>query len=350
MTLNLSLADALLSLIEQGMAQRRPCGISELAHAVPCSKDGVGGALRALQTLGVPIKQTGDVFSFSSGVHHLESMTCEHAHVLRAHVVDSSNTWLMSALAGDVSNGAISYAHKNALFTHNATIDWCKDTAYAVVPEFQTQGRGRHGRQWRSDYAQNALCSVAYYVPCAPNDLGGLSLACGAEIASRLNALLPAKERIQLKWPNDLIRLTPTYYDKLGGVLVERTPSSDVAGGWVVVGVGVNVGRAPELGLDVRNQASCIKDLSRQQVVQTVLDSVVYVLRHYASHGFAHWQHNWQHLNAFHKKNVLIEQACDTLRGICDGVDERGALLLDTSSGQKTLYSGDVSLRPDASF
>lgn len=364
--LDIAFADKLLGCIE-----RAPSAIQKLAQATHSTRDNVLNVLAELQLLGVPIEQADGVFTFKAGTAHLNDPSDEKAskklsgktsekiskksrtleykktHVLRPNIIESSHTWLVNFLSGQC---VPDYAHKQALFAPKK--EWSVADTFAVIPEFQTQGVGRRGRTWCSGYAQGVLCSVAKFLPLPPQRLTGLSLALGADIASRLNDALSKVEKVQLKWPNDIIRLNANSYEKIGGVLVEFVSSNSPSGCWVVVGVGVNVGSAPECSAlktsqnNLHNTPASIDGVSRQAALNLLLEAVCYVLQDYPNKGFEHWRTAWQNLHAFHKKNVLIEQACGTLQGKCDGVDERGALLLSTASGQQVLYSGDVSLRP----
>lgn len=343
---DLSLADALLGLIE-----RAPSDVAHLARDVKRSESDVLHTLSQLQALGVPIESVGDAFAFKPDVIHLDqhslAAVTKDVSILRPHVIESSHRWLVNALSGKTAND---YSHKHALFTPRK--DWDLTKMYAVLPEFQTQGVGRQGRTWHSGYAQGALCSVVKYSHLPPQQLTGLSLACGAEIAMRLNNVLPTDQHVQLKWPNDLIRLNAEGYEKLGGILVELVPCKGHGGYWVVVGVGLNVGDVPDvvdtdsIGTEPRNKPASVVGLSRQQAVNGLLGAVNHVLNHYSDEGFEHWRASWDALHAFDKKNVLIEHACGTLQGECEGVDRDGALLLRTSSGLQSVFSGDVSLRP----
>lgn len=374
--LDIALADHLLGIIEH-----TPSAVQNLADITHRPKADVLNALTAVQYLGVPIERLKNDFLIGKHAVHLNEKSlaceyenyfneyrkdafsieksavcsheknwvdgCENISILRPHIIGSSHTWLVDFLSGQVVDD---YAHKHPLFAPQKV--WPVTNTFVIVPEFQTHGVGRQGRTWHSGYAQGALCSVAKFLPLPPQQLIGLSLACGADIATRLNRVLSPEQQIQLKWPNDMIRLNTTGYDKLGGVLVELVPSTHNSGCWVVVGVGLNVGSVPKWverepsTQSPHNTPDSVVGVSRQQAVSILLTAVNRVLHSYSSLGFAHWRTTWQNLHAFDKKNVLITQACGTLQGRCDGVDERGALLLTTPTGQTTLYSGDVSLRP----
>jgi BirA family biotin operon repressor/biotin-[acetyl-CoA-carboxylase] ligase len=92
-----------------------------------------------------------------------------------------------------------------------------------VVADHQTAGRGRLDRSWES--LPGSALLVSFVLP--PNPL--LSLAAGVAAAEACGT------RVRLKWPNDLLLGGA----KLGGILVEATPSK------AICGIGINLGWSP---------------------------------------------------------------------------------------------------------
>ena len=104
-----------------------------------------------------------------------------------------------------------------------------------VIAERQTGGRGRLDRVWESPVRSGVLMSLLIQPTVAMARLPLVPLLTGLAVAEAVRAVaeLPA----MLKWPNDVL----VDGRKLGGVLVERTPT-----GHVVVGIGLNVSTRPE--------------------------------------------------------------------------------------------------------
>jgi BirA family biotin operon repressor/biotin-[acetyl-CoA-carboxylase] ligase len=101
-----------------------------------------------------------------------------------------------------------------------------------VIAAVQTRGRGTRGRPWSSDHGGLWLSAI---LRPAASQAEGLSLRIGLELAEALSERRPG-ERVELKWPNDLVARGR----KLGGILVEaRWEGSTPA--WAIVGVGLNV-------------------------------------------------------------------------------------------------------------
>lgn len=103
--------------------------------------------------------------------------------------------------------------------------------------DHQTAGRGRLDRQWDAPAGANLLVSLLFRtVPVDPGEL--MRRVALAAVACVRAALPPASERqVALKWPNDLL----LDGRKLAGLLAQRADD-----GSVVVGIGVNLGWAPE--------------------------------------------------------------------------------------------------------
>jgi len=210
--------------------------------------------------------------------------------------------------------------------------------------ERQTAGRGRRGRHWVSPYARNLYLSVLWQFNQGAAALEGLSLAVGVAVA---RALADCGVRgVRLKWPNDILLDGA----KLGGILLEM--QGDVAGPCrVVIGVGLNVAMPGEAARAIDQAWTDIATATggrapaRNAVLAAVLNELLPLLADFEQGGFARWRDEWQALDAFVDTPVLLHTGADTLAGTARGVDARGALLLETSTGVQPVYGGEISLR-----
>ncbi|UCD27942.1 MAG: biotin--[acetyl-CoA-carboxylase] ligase [Planctomycetota bacterium] len=110
---------------------------------------------------------------------------------------------------------------------------------FVVLADYQTAGRGRQGQSWLSPRGASVLCSVLLIrtdpnSPEAKMSIGG-RLTLIAAVASCEAIRQAADLTPTLKWPNDL-RISGR---KLGGILVESRPISDMRRAWVI-GIGIN--------------------------------------------------------------------------------------------------------------
>lgn len=108
-----------------------------------------------------------------------------------------------------------------------------------VVTADQTAGRGRLGRVWSSPPGAGLAISVLLRPadsggrPVSPDRLGWLPLAAGLAMTRAVRGLLPQRDDVALKWPNDVL----IGDRKVCGVLTELLPSLD----GVVIGAGLNL-------------------------------------------------------------------------------------------------------------
>ena len=212
-----------------------------------------------------------------------------------------------------------------------------------ALAEQQTAGRGRRGRDWISPFARNIYCTVKRQFPCGLEGLSGLSLVVGLAIAQALDAQGIAG--VQLKWPNDL----RAGGKKLGGVLIELAGD---AGGpcTAVMGFGINV-RMPRDVADAIDQpwtdlqALSAQLPSRNTLIADMLVQLAQALDQFADAGFAPFAAAWSARDEFRGLPVKMLGVNTEQTGIAAGVDDRGALLLETPTGLRAVVAGEVSLR-----
>jgi BirA family biotin operon repressor/biotin-[acetyl-CoA-carboxylase] ligase len=107
--------------------------------------------------------------------------------------------------------------------------------------DYQTQGKGQHGRVWDSELGQNLLCSYVLELKSldptknwGPEDQKGLSAA--VAIGAKAFFKDQAGEETLIKLPNDIY-----WRDrKAGGILIENTLRGP-EWTWTVIGIGFNI-------------------------------------------------------------------------------------------------------------
>lgn len=211
------------------------------------------------------------------------------------------------------------------------------------VAHFQTKGRGRQGRSWVNRQGECLMFSLGWTFDKPQYELGSLALV--VALACR-RALADIGLDINIKWPNDLVVAN----DKLAGILIEtaRVENKTVA----VIGIGINF----VLPKEVENATSVqalFQTASKQGVsVKTLLNAVLAqldaLLNEYAQNGFASCVGEYDAANRDTNRPVLLLQEGRVVHeGVVKGVDAQGALRLLTDKGEKTIVSGEISLRPD---
>ena len=214
-----------------------------------------------------------------------------------------------------------------------------------IAAEWQSAGRGRRGRSWVSALGGSLTFSLLWRFERGAGHLAGLSLAAGAAVARALAAC--GVERVQVKWPNDVV----ADFRKLAGILVET--SGEIQGPSVaVIGVGVNY-RLGERTLERIDQA--VTDVThcaasppgRSALLATTLAELATTLRRFDAQGFAAERDAWRALHAYQGRRVRVlpAQGAPYDAEVAD-VAPDGALMLTLPDGRSlALASAEITLR-----
>jgi BirA family biotin operon repressor/biotin-[acetyl-CoA-carboxylase] ligase len=191
-----------------------------------------------------------------------------------------------------------------------------------VTADEQTSGRGRQGRVWIAAPRSAVLMSVVLRH-------FGDTLPLAAAVAVSQALPLPAL----VKWPNDIW----IGGRKVAGILVEGRPLE----GWAVLGIGVNVS-VSEFPDELRDVATSLRlagaNISREEVLERLLVSLDRWLARPAPEVLA----AWRTIDALRGSRVRWAGGS----GRAAGINEAGALLVDTTEGRVALDAGEVHLMP----
>ena len=209
------------------------------------------------------------------------------------------------------------------------------------LAEYQSAGRGRLGRDWHSPFAHNIYLSLRCMVPLAIDALSGLSLVVGCSVATVLQRQGVAD--IQLKWPNDL-RLKGL---KVGGILVEIAGQTE-EGSDLVIGLGLNWDMPQDAEIDqpwTNLKPYVQQKISRNQMIVELVKALIADLEQFSRAGFGAFLPVWQPLDEFVDQLIVLTINNRKIRGRYCGVDQSGALLLETNGQVQRFMGGEVSLR-----
>ena len=210
-----------------------------------------------------------------------------------------------------------------------------------VLAEEQTQGRGRRGRNWHSPAGANLYLSLGWRFHGSVERLSGLSLAIGAMLAEVISRKFEVD--LALKWPNDL------YHGerKLGGVLIESLGEQNGVIP-VVAGIGLNVSMPEE-------RTECIQrpwtdlatargsQVDRNSLAAQLINQLATGLSDIAGGDMSGWLEQWRQRDFLHGRQVLVEGS-PTVAGKAAGINEHGALLVNTETGQSVVAGGETTL------
>lgn len=211
------------------------------------------------------------------------------------------------------------------------------------VAHFQTKGRGRQGRSWVNRQGECLMFSLGWAFDKPQYELGSLALV--VALACR-RALAEIGLDVNIKWPNDLVVAN----DKLAGILIEtaRVENKTVA----VIGIGINFVLPKEVenatSVQALFQTASKQGVSVEALLNAVLAQLDALLNEYAQNGFASCVGEYDAANRDTGRPVLLLQEGRVVHeGVVKGVDAQGALRLLTDEDEKTIVSGEISLRPD---
>jgi BirA family transcriptional regulator, biotin operon repressor / biotin---[acetyl-CoA-carboxylase] ligase len=189
-----------------------------------------------------------------------------------------------------------------------------------VSADEQTSGRGRQGRTWIAPRGSAVLMSLVLRQ-------FGETLPLAAAVAVSEALPLPAL----VKWPNDIW----IEGRKVAGILVEGRPLE----GWAVLGVGVNVSIL-EFPAELRDVATSLRLAGSNSSNEEVLERVLAGLDHWLERPANQVLAAWRTIDALRGSQVRWAGGS----GRATGINEAGALLVDTDAGRVTLDAGEVHL------
>lgn len=210
----------------------------------------------------------------------------------------------------------------------------------------QTAGRGRHGKTWQSPPGSGLALSTAYTFAAQPGNLPALTLVVGLAAISALEEV--GVGGIQLKWPNDLIARNA----KLAGILTEaqRRESGAVT---IVSGIGINLDLGHGFALDAGSEpARPVIDLESLVPARPRIETIAAALinrfddafSRFASTGFCGSASGWAGRDWLLGRAVIVETARARIAGVGAGIDQDGALLVETDGTVQRVTSGTVAM------
>jgi BirA family biotin operon repressor/biotin-[acetyl-CoA-carboxylase] ligase len=326
------MSDALLALLAPGHVRSGEA----LAASLGLTRAAVWKQIGALRKLGVEIEAVpGQGYRLVRPIelldaHAIESNLSDRARALLASLevlrsVDSTNARLLAATPPPAGRAAV------------------------CIAEYQTAGRGRRGRTWVAPLGAGLCMSVAWCFATPPPQLGALGLAIGIGAANALHSY--GYGQVQLKWPNDLVARDA----KLGGILTELHGEMD-GPAHVVVGMGVNydlpAAARAVVAAEGNPKVTDLRELSdgavpgRNELVAALVSALIETLARFELTGFASFRSAWSALDVLAGEDVVVRSGERTQSGRACGVDQDGALVLESDDGiVQRVVAGEASLR-----
>jgi BirA family biotin operon repressor/biotin-[acetyl-CoA-carboxylase] ligase len=221
-----------------------------------------------------------------------------------------------------------------------------------LVTARQTAGRGRRGRPWETADG-NLAASLLLVVEHDPAVAATLGFVAGLALDEALRAVVPSlgirvaldglegpRNRLRLKWPNDVLLDGA----KLGGILLEAEALGDRRLA-VAVGIGVNVVSAPA---DLPYPATALQRIGVAADAAGVFSALSDAWASAAQvwndgRGFPAIRKLWLDRAAGIGEEVTVRVGDSVVSGAFETIDETGRLVIRARDGSmKTITAGEI--------
>lgn len=215
------------------------------------------------------------------------------------------------------------------------------DDGVVILARRQTSGRGRMRRVWESPEG-GVWMSVILKPQLSLADAAKLTLSTGVALARTCRELYGSE--VQIKWPNDLV----FQGKKVAGILGE------VVGEWnsvqtLILGIGINANLdRKDLSQDI--PATSLLEILGQPVnlndlLIKFLKELEVEVRALEEGDIKGLRERWMAYAAGIGKEVQVERAGKTFKGVLKGISVSGELILEVDGQEHFFSSGDVKLR-----
>jgi BirA family biotin operon repressor/biotin-[acetyl-CoA-carboxylase] ligase len=206
----------------------------------------------------------------------------------------------------------------------------------------QSKGHGRQGRVWASPPG-NLYVSLVLR-PSVPVAVAAqLSFVAALAVGEACRDAAPDAE-ITFKWPNDVLLAGR----KLAGILLESQAQPDGSLAWLVLGVGINLATYP---VNATYPATALSATGADVSAEAMLAPLArHFLRRYEQwqngRGFSTLRAAWLAQAQGMGQGIRVSLPQVELSGVFAGLDQDGALLLETATGNRRIDAGEVFFAP----
>ncbi|GAD90238.1 biotin protein ligase/biotin operon repressor [Vibrio halioticoli NBRC 102217] len=293
----------------------------QLGEKFGVSRAAIARHIKAIQDLGIDVYSVkGKGYRLEQPLDLLDQQALQHrlsSPIEVISVIDSTNQRMLGQ--ADLQSGSV------------------------CVAEYQTQGRGRRGREWVSPFGSNIYYSMYWRLEAGLPAAMGISLVIGLALVDALEQL--GIDGLKLKWPNDVYHNNK----KLAGILVELSGQAGDAAN-LVIGIGLNVSMPEHVqGIDQPwtslKEISTTQPIARNDIVVTMTETLRNAISIYEQKGLKPFLSQWNRYDNFLDQPIKLLMGNRQVIGVCKGINEQGALLLDTGTDIESFIGGEISVR-----
>jgi len=299
-----------------------------LAEALGVSRAAISNHVGNLEALGLDVfKVRGKGYQLAHPIELLDKQkVIEHlnayqnTNVVEVHnIIDSTNNYLMRKLPNQVTQGQVCLA------------------------ECQLAGRGRRGKEWVSPFGSHLYLSLYHKLDQGMSQAMGLSIACALAVTDTISSLYSVD--VELKWPNDI------YLNgkKLAGILIDL--EGQVTGEChSIIGIGINVSMPTQVTDKIDQpwtdlNAAIGTNIDRNLLAATLIYHLQVRVNEHKESGLQNMLTLWHKHDLYLNKAVKLITGANEKQGVCRGINDQGALLLEVDGETKPIYGGEMSMR-----
>lgn len=280
--------------------------------------------------------------------------------------MEKSDHYDLALLEALVAKGSFRYWPETTS-TNDRAAEWIRDlppqTPALLLAESQTAGRGQQQRVWFSSPGNLMASWIFKAATAGPVGDWTARLALAAPLAAchAIGQVCgPGTPCPMIKWPNDVF-LGP---QKTGGILIETFPAAGQLFGVVGIGINVNAGFPPpgkdphrlnELATSLLQASGSPVDLTR--LLKALHEALVFFLQPMVPRAAetdlpqpsgelpppSRLVDEYRMRMMYRDQAITVATPSGPIRGLCRGISDSGALLIQSAEGWAEVSSGRIT-------
>lgn len=234
----------------------------------------------------------------------------------------------------------------------DSTNTYAKKIAYegcphgtVVIAERQLSGRGRVGREWKSDNPEGLWFSIVLRPDMEPEQAQLITLAASVAVVEAISET--AGIICGIKWPNDIILNSC----KLGGILTELSAELGHIN-YVVVGIGININHnTGTFDDEIKKTAISLKqdanrDFSRVEILSSLMTGFESIYNLLIAGNTNEIISRWNRSSVTLGKEIRITAKNVEYIGIAESITANGRLIVRCNDGEtREISAGEIQVR-----
>ncbi len=202
----------------------------------------------------------------------------------------------------------------------------------------QTAGYGRRNTKWFS-HKGNMHLSILLKPKCKINEVNQLSFMTSISLGDTLKKI-KNNINIKYKWPNDIL----LNKKKIAGVLIETSSHINKKIKWVIIGIGLNIKKSPNLNKKEFKITSLNKEkiyIEKDNFINSFLQNFFINYEFWKKKGFNFIKKNW--ISNIYKINnkIIVKYQNNYIKGKVVNLLINGGIKLKINKETKEIFYGD---------